>query len=58
MSNDKLIAALKAAQAFYSNALAAHATVGEPTPFQQSNQDRLFAGYDRVTAWLEALFRA
>lgn len=51
----KLIAALKAAQSFYSNELAKHATLRHPTAFQQALQDRLFAGYERVTAWLDAL---
>ncbi|WP_195892962.1 MULTISPECIES: hypothetical protein [Serratia] len=58
MSKQKKIAALFAAQALYSNALAAHATVREPTDFQQSLQDRLFAGYNRVTAWIDALLKA
>lgn len=57
MSNNKLIAALKGAQAFYSNELAKHATSHKPTAFQQKLQDRLFAGYERVTKWLEALLK-
>ncbi|SPZ59334.1 Uncharacterised protein [Serratia quinivorans] len=58
MSKQKIIAAFLAVQAFYSNALAAHATVREPTDFQQFLQDRLFAGYNRVTAWLDVLLKA
>ncbi|MBU9861767.1 hypothetical protein [Rahnella aceris] len=55
MSKEKRIEILKATQAFYSNALAAHATLRRPTSFQQFLQDRLFAGFDRVTAELATL---
>jgi len=55
MPKDKLIAALKAAQSFYSDELAKHATTRQPTAFQQVLQDRLFTAYERVTAWLETL---
>ncbi|MDI6539253.1 hypothetical protein QMA77_20220 [Pantoea ananatis] len=55
MSKNELIAVLKTAQEFYSKALAANATSREPTPSQQDLQDRLFAGYGRVTKWLETL---
>lgn len=55
MSKQKTIAALFAAQTLYSNALAAIATTREPTEHQQSLQDHLFEGYNRVTAWLDAI---
>lgn len=55
MSNEKTIAALFAVQTLYSNALAAIATTHEPTKHQQSLQDHLFKGYNRVTAWLDAI---
>lgn len=55
MSQEKIIAALKTAQSSYSDELAKHATLRQPTAFQQALQDRLFAGYERVTAWLETL---
>lgn len=57
MSKEILIQKLKDVQTWYSNALADHATVNEPTAFQQSIQDRLFAGFDRVTAQLDMLLK-
>lgn len=55
MSKVERIKILKEIQSLYSKALAEHATLREPTIFQQFLQDRLFAGFGRVTAELAAL---
>ncbi|HHQ6055393.1 hypothetical protein ACMGDF_05365 [Morganella morganii] len=55
MSKHKLIAALFAVQALYSEELAALATTHKITVKQQLKQDCLFSGYNRVTALLASL---
>ena len=55
MPNIERIKILKEIQSLYSKALAEHATLRKPTILQQSLQDRLFAGFNRVTAELAAL---
>lgn len=55
MRKQLVIEVLKSVQALYSEAIASHATFRNPTFQQQLLLDRLFAGYERVTAHLDAL---